>query len=78
MGNGTSAESVRLITDNGTYVQGHFDDLSLRDNASVVSYNTRTGNQRVREITFRAWKFVSQCLDQQRKCDIDFSVRLHV
>jgi len=67
MSNGISAESVQLITDKGKYVRGHFNDRTLRDSASVVSYNTRTGNKWVQQITFRAWNSVSQCLTQQRK-----------
>lgn len=78
MTNGISAESVQLITDNGRYVRGHFNDLTLRDSASVVSYNVRTGNKWVQQITFRACNFVSQCLAQERKSNIDSSVRLHV
>jgi hypothetical protein len=45
MSNGISAESVQLITDNGRYVRGHFNGRTLRDSASVVTYNTRTGNK---------------------------------
>jgi len=67
MGNGISAESVQLITDYGRYVRGHFNDRTLRDSAFVASYNRRTWNKWVQQITFRAWNSVSQCLAQQKK-----------
>ena len=67
MSNGISEESVQLITDYGRYVRGHFNDRTLRDNAFVVSYNMRTGNKWVQQITFRACNSVPQFLTQQRK-----------